>query len=66
MSYLSVNQQFELAEKLSRALADYLDGVGDYPRDVIRMPLAEYIVDEVIDKWASDLVSDAIDLEHRA
>lgn len=54
---MTSQEKYELAMRLSRALADYLDGVGDYPYDVIRMPLAEYLVDEVLEDWASDHIT---------
>jgi hypothetical protein len=63
--YLKSNVQFHLAEKLSRAIGDYLDGTGDYPVDVKYMPLAEYIVDEVLDGWVCDWTAAAIDLERK-
>lgn len=62
--YLNSDKHFELSEKIAKAIAEYLDGNGAYPFAILRMPVAEYVVDE-IDAWIGWLVTNAIDLERQ-
>jgi len=57
---MTSDEKYKLSMKLSRALADYLDGVGTYPMDYVRMALAEYLVDEVIEEAMDDMMVRAL------
>lgn len=57
---MTSEEKYQLAMKLSRALADYLDGNGEYPLDYERMSLAEYLVDEVIEEAMDDMMVRAL------
>jgi hypothetical protein len=47
---MNSEEKFRLAEKVAQAIAEYEDADGTYPFHILRMPLAEYVVDE-IETW---------------